>query len=152
MFIISIILLLFLRCWRVEQSHQISVGFPVSTGATGYTGFAGTVLAAGARDSQCTNSLSLMLLESHDLLELEVFDSWRLIIDYTVLFFFIINLIIHISCVILSFLLFLGTLGLNGGTGATGITEDFLDLIAATGAAGSLETNWTHRIPWPSRS
>ena len=51
------------------------MGFPLSTGATGNTGFAGTVLAAGARDSRCTNSLSLMLLESHDLLELEVFDS-----------------------------------------------------------------------------
>ena len=47
----------------------------MSTGATGSTGFAGTVLAAIARDSQGTNSLSLVLLESHDLLELEVFDS-----------------------------------------------------------------------------
>ena len=49
----------------------------MSTGATGSTGFAGTVLAAGARDSQGTNSLSLVLLESHDLL----------IIGYAVLFF-----------------------------------------------------------------
>ena len=103
----------------------------MSTGATGSTGFAGTVLAAGARDSQGTNSLSLVLLESHDLL----------IIGYAVLFFSYNKLDNSYKLCDTKFPVILRHTWLKRRDWAIGITEDFLDLNAATGAAGSLETN-----------